>query len=325
MNRCAEFERLLEGLMAGDYERSPDGSLPRRAEAARREIRTHVDGCDACGDLFGFHEWLTREALGIEEPGAADLEAMRRGVLARIRMEEGTEPAAHRRASWWRRLFFRPAPYRALTSPPRLRPAFVAAAAVLLFAAGVIAGRALPAGRSSSGASPPGFASIESAPYLLSNVSLHPAGQGQVKLAFDVTRRVRTERPGDDPLVREALLQSIRGASPLGDRLKALSLATGYMDPEIRATLVQVVANDPSLPVRLRALEALGRDSSAPDVQKALLKVLTEDASVQMRLLAIDYLGGAQVPPELIRDALEETRPEGARAVRVRAGEKLGF
>lgn len=325
MNRCAEFERLLEGLMAGDYERSHDGSLPRWAEAARREIEAHVDGCDACGDLYGFHEWLTREAAGIEEPGTEDLEAMRRGVLDRIRMEEGTEPAAHARASWWRHLIFRPAPHRALNSPPRLRPAFVAAAAVLLLAVGALAGRTLPVGRSSSGSAPPDFARIEATPYLLSNVSLHPAGEGQVKLAFDVTRRVRTERPGNDPLVREALLQSLRGASPLGDRLKALSLASGYMDPEIRATLVQVVANDPSLPVRLRALEALGQDPSSPDVQKALLSVLTEDASVQMRLLAIDYLGAAQVSPELVRNALDETRPEGARAVRVRAGEKLGF
>ena len=42
MKSCADFETLMEGLMAGEYEPQADGSSPRWAETARRELLAHA-------------------------------------------------------------------------------------------------------------------------------------------------------------------------------------------------------------------------------------------------------------------------------------------
>lgn len=340
MTDCAHFERLMEGMLAGELEPATDGSFPRWAETARRELLAHVSSCPGCNEVYGFHEWLAREAPGLEEPEPSDLAAVRSRVLARIRKESpaaraeglsgagssGTRFATWRRASSW-----------IAAASPGLRLVLSGAAASLLVAAGVLLGRTtLPAGAApgaGSAMTPGGMAgfeaeeirTIDALPYALSNVSVEPAGAEQVRLSFDLTRRIRTTRSPEDPLVREALVQSLRGAAPLGDRLKALSLAGDLMDPGIRSALIDAMRKDASMAVRLRALDTLSRYPGDPDIQQAMLAVLADDESVQLRLLAIDYLGAGSVEPERIRTALDETQPDGAQALQVRASERLGL
>ncbi len=324
MSNCADFERLMEGMLAGDYDPGADGASPKWAVAARRDLLAHVDGCDACGELYGFHEWLAREAPALEEIQPRELEAVRHEVLARIREEA---PAGMRSDSGSARM-------------PATRLALAGAAAALLLAAGVLLGRiALPdapaqaEGARLAGASGPAgpgvtgetIATLGAFPYSFANVSVEPGRANLVRLSFDMTRRVRTERPQDDPLVREVLIQSLRGASPLGDRLRALSLAGEFMDAGIREALIDTMRSDASMAVRLRALETLSAYPADADIQQSMLAVLEQEESVQMRLLAIDYLGAGRVAPDRIRTALEETRPDGAEALYIRASERLGL
>ncbi len=336
MSNCADFERLMEGMVAGDYDPGAGGAHPRWADTARRNLLAHVEGCAACKDLYGFHEWLAREAPGLEAPEPRELEAVRRNVLAWIR-EEAPAPAAQS-FPWWRRLV----PVAAAGAPSAsgaLRLVLAGAAAALLLVGGVFIGRttfrgagdaggeaiARSSGLPGQGLTGDAIESMGALPYSFTNVSVEPAGANLVRLTFDMTRRVRTERPQDDPLVREALKQSLRGASPLGDRLRALTLAGDMMDAEIREALIDSMRGDASVAVRLRALETLSRYPADPDIQQAMLSVLTEEESVQMRLLAIDYLGASRVPHDRILTAIEETPPGGAEALLVRATERLGL
>lgn len=320
MSGCTEFERMMEALFAGAA-----GS----AEAARAGLLEHAEQCRECGEIYRFHSWLDREAPGLDEPGPDDFEAMRRGVLARLRREAGAL-ARERPSSWWERLLFQGG------GAPRPRLATLAAAAAVLVAAGWLLGRTpLGTGDGPVPAAGPLPAMEEHAEllegpdglsYQLSNISLEPAAGDLVNLSFDMTRRVRLERAVDDPLVKEALVQSLRGSSPLGSRLKAVSVAGEHMDPAVREALLAVMEHDPSVAVRLRAMETLSRSPSDPSVQEAMLRVLKSEESVAMRLLAVDTLGRSQVRPERIFDALESIGDDqGGRAVRIRARERLGL
>ena len=241
------------------------------------------------------------------------------------------------------RLFLRPVAGTVQPQPLRLRGSLVAAAAGALLVAGVTLGRVAlpetagaragtdqalvgsPAGEGDFATTQDALRSLESAPYLFSNVSVEPVGQGNVALSFDMTRRVRLERSRDDPMVNEALVYSLRGSSPLGDRLRAVTVAGGHVDPAVREALIRAMESDPTVAVRLKALETLIQSPADPQVQVAMLGVLSNEESVQMRLLAIEYLGSSQVQPELIRDALQGTQPDGAAAVLLRASERFGL
>ena len=318
MSGCDGFEDLIERRLAG--EPLPDG--------ARAHLAEHLAGCAPCGQLFGFHAWLEREGPAIEEPAPGELAAMRRGVLEEIRRDALPRIVAR-------------AATPEISGPSRqpllrrgaARWALLAAAASALLTTGWLLGRASPSSASIEGLPPSAFGStdallnrLESAPYQVSNVSVAPAGNGSVSLTFDVSRRIQVQRPGDDPLVRQALLQSFREISPLGDRLRAVTVAGELLDPAIREAMIRVMRGDPSVAVRLRAAETLSRHPADPEVQQAMLEILASEESVAMRLLAVDYLGASQVSQERILEALKTTgNGDGNRAVLVRARERLGL
>jgi hypothetical protein len=75
---------------------------------------------------------------------------------------------------------------------------------------------------------------------------------------------------------------------------------------------------DPSLAVRLKALERLSDHLDQPDVEAAVLDTLRADESVQMRLLALESLAAHRVSPERIRDVIREGDHPGDEALLVR-------
>ena len=60
--------------------------------------------------------------------------------------------------------------------------------------------------------------------------------------------------------------------SNMGSRLEAMAAAGRTMDDRLKETLVFILLNDPSMPVRLRSLDILSRHPSDPIVQDALLQ-----------------------------------------------------
>jgi hypothetical protein len=110
----------------------------------------------------------------------------------------------------------------------------------------------------------------------------------------------------------------------MGSRLDALELAPRTMDGKLREVLVFTLLNDPSLPVRLKALEVLAQYADDPGVRDALLLSIGQDPSVHIRFLALESLAGQGVSPERIRGAIGEVRSETDRAVLQRAVELTG-
>jgi hypothetical protein len=309
MSDCDRFHELIERRLGGDVTAADTAAL-----------REHCRGCRDCRRLCAADDQLRDAALAVE-PDALGLAEVRRAVLRQAR-QPGSR-AAERFSPGWR---------------PRWAVACAAAAALLLL--GFLAGRrGGPAAVALAGKDAPvvrGFSKVAQAarqirdpldsPFTYANVRFEPGeGSGRLRLGCDVSAHLDLERPLDDPLVAEVVVQTLRnGTSSLGSRLKAMAVASRLADPRVRSALVAVLHEDPSPAVRLEALASLSRGASDPQVRAAVLQALRNESSMQVRLLAVDYLAASGVDrASLLRAA--ESGPEAMReALAVRASQDLG-
>jgi hypothetical protein len=314
MSDCRRFKNILEAYVSG--------------EAAHQDVlalRAHAESCTECRRAMELHGKLSQMADGMPQPSEDAFRAMRAAVLRRIPRPgreaiEGSGVAA----GFWRRLWARPV----------LGPAFAFVLALAILGAGFALGRrTAPAGGFSESvivkeiarqaSLGKGLAGYWDSPFVYSNVKFHPS-DGDVSLSFDVTRHVDLMTAGDSPVLREILLHAILDPSAIGTRLEAIELAPKNMDAKVKEVLVFTLLNDPSLPVRLRALEVLTPYADDPVVKDALLSSLGQDPSVQVRFMALDCLAGRKVDPETIRSAIGEVRRDTDRAVYERAVQLTG-
>lgn len=314
MSGCERFTGLLEKYLAGETASSDVDAL-----------REHAKSCAECRRLIEVHEELSLAIEELPEPSETHFQAMRAAVLRQI-PRHGTREAMRKTTfgGFWSSLWARPV----------TKPAFAFVLAIALLGAGFFIGR--------SSAPAPGFdetlmvqeinrqASLEKglagywdSPFVYSNVKFRPRN-GSVMLSFDVARHVDVETAADSPLLREIMLHAMLDPSEMGSRLEAMALAPRSMDGKLKEVLLFTLANDPSLPVRLKAVEILTQHASDPAVQEALLLSLGRDPAVQVRLLALECLAGRGVDPEAIRHAIGEVSEEGGRAVFQRAVELTG-
>jgi hypothetical protein len=306
---CERFEAAIEAYIGGGI-----------ANDDAERLIAHAAGCGSCRPLLDLHRELLDLAARAPEPDDADLERVRARVLVEVgRASRPTSPA---------------------TAPPaRLahrgwRVPLAAAAAVGLLAAGVAAGRAWPA---RIGADPNGgvtsrliaaigadatanreLADVEDSRFTYSNVSFRGIAGDRVDLEFDVTTHVRLAEPVRSDLVREVLVHSLLDPASAGGRLKALSYATGAMEPKVKEALVFAMRQDETLAVRLKALTLLAEQPPDPQVEAAVLAALRDDEAVPMRLLALDYLAAQRVDHGRLREAIRESPRPGNEALQVR-------
>jgi HEAT repeat protein len=66
------------------------------------------------------------------------------------------------------------------------------------------------------------------------------------------------------------------------------------MEPEVVAALTQAVAHDPSVNVRLAAIDALSKSSRSPEVLQSLTQSLPRQDSPMVQAALIDYLVDAR-------------------------------
>jgi hypothetical protein len=308
VSACERFESTIEAYVA-------DGAAGDDAE----RLLAHAVSCEACRKVLELHGDLSDLAARAPEPDDADLERVRARVLGEIGRAPGTAGAPARPT------------VRLL---PRWRLPLAAAAAVALVAAGVAAGRALPARSAANGnggvtprlvaaigadaAANRELADVEDSPFTYSNVSFHGVEGDRVDLEFDITTHVRLTEPVESELVREVLVHSLLDPASAAGRLKALSYARGPMEPKVREALILAMRQDETLAVRLRALGLLAEQPRDQEVEAAVLAALREDEAVQMRLLALDYLAEHRVDHERLRDVIRESPRPGREALQVR-------
>ena len=274
----------------------------RLDDDGKRELFAHLAGCGDCRELFGLQGDLAAAGNGYGEPVDDELAAMRGRVLDEIRRAAPVEGA--------------PAEMVRGSGSRWFRPALAAAAVLLLVVTGFVGGRL-----GQRGAVAPtlldsietvalenrSLGDVEDSSNIFSGVRLREQQDGQVMLAFDVTRHVELVRPTDDPLVREVLVHALLNPSSLDARLKAIRFAGGAPEPMVRQALIFAMCNDESLPVRLRAMETLSEQPLDEPLESALLQVLLQDQSEQMRLVAIDLLATMKSSPEDFHRAVESS------------------
>jgi hypothetical protein len=295
---------MIEACAAGEIDDADLGPL-----------HAHGVACSACRQLLELHRDLVSLGSAAPEPADADFDRALRvpRELARQPRQQPTQAARAAYASW-----------RAA--------AVLAAAAVLLFVAGLWTGRVL-SGHGAAGdggvtsrlvaaigadaASNRELADVENSRFTYSGVSFRRLDGARVALDFDVTTHVRLVEPVESALVREVLVHALLNPSTTGARLRAMSYAAGAMEPKVREALIFAMHRDESLAVRLKALAILSDLLGEPEVQSAVLATLRDDESVPMRLLALDYLAAHRVDRARIREVIEQGRP-GDEALLVR-------
>ncbi|HVV47428.1 MAG TPA: HEAT repeat domain-containing protein, partial [Bryobacteraceae bacterium] len=87
-------------------------------------------------------------------------------------------------------------------------------------------------------------------------------------------------------LQQESATERLRGVDYTG-RLKT-------MEPEVVSALTDAVAHDPSVNVRLAAIDALSRASRSPEVLQSLTRSLPRQDSPMVQASLVDYLVDAQ-------------------------------
>lgn len=309
MSGCERFEELIERYLAGDIQ-----------PADLDELRQHASRCPGCRRLMELHRELSELSGQTAYVSDERFDEIRAAVLSRIRPHPGRA-----NLPFWRRWSLALIP----------QPVSTILAVVALVGLGFMAGR-LTSARTGFDESmfvrevvrqaslERGLAGYWDSPFIYSNVSLRPGNDGRVAIDFDVTRHVNVTKRLDSPLTREILVHAMLDPSTMGARFNAMGVASQAMDSKLREALIFILRNDPSMPVRLRALETLVPHVSEPNVQDALLASLTQDPSVQIRLLAVESLAGKHTDPRLIRKALGEPLDDNDRAVFYRAAELLG-
>jgi hypothetical protein len=303
---CVAFDSLMDRAHAGD-------STEPLSAAENAALLDHLESCASCGELFDALGGLAAGADDSPLPSPQEFARLRARVLERL-------PVAS----------FPSAGVRGVGSMPAFagrgrRLALAAGLAVVLLGGGVLLGGLL-AGRGASqtrsgwaaGALP-----LDGA-VRYQNVRLDPRPDGRLRLRFDAVRPLEVEVSADDPLAVEILAQALTGGSAsLGDRLRAVQLATALPEPRIREALGVAMRHDDNLGVRLAAQRGLvGLDtgsarggSAAADAtdaahaadaetEQAMLDLLGEDGPLPMYLIAIDYLQKRGVAPWRVREAL---------------------
>jgi len=311
MNRCAEFEPLIERMLAEEI-----------ADADRDRLLAHAQSCGGCRQYVELHHRLLGSELDVELPTDEEFGAMRRNVFEGI----GGAPDRSARSGW--------GAIGEFFQLMMLRPAYAGALAALLL---VMLGAGFGLGHQwGQGTASPELTGIlpvidrqaivssqgldlEGSQYLFSNVTFDDLGNGRLALSFDVTRHMELSRPKSDPLVKEILVQSLINPGSIETRMTAVGYAGQMLDDKVKRALIVSMLNDPNQAVRLRALEILSAHKNDPEIQSAMLVVMSGEESVQMRLQSLDHLATSNLSRERFGQAIEDLSWQDDRALLVRA------
>jgi hypothetical protein len=296
MKHSDDYDSLIEALFEGRADTEEATRL--LGDAAGDELEELSELVDT---LARIDPGLTP---GIALPSDGEFRAARQNVLARIAAEAAPAP---RRGHYWLPL----------------------AAALAAFAIGLAIGK----GNSAPAPTPlpqtladlVGRSALTTTPdsgFRYSNLRLREVDADTLALSVDVENTLELVRPKNDALVSDILAESLAGEGDLGERLKAVRYA-GH-SPRIRRAMIAAALHDPSLSVRLKALERLiEQDATAPETQEALLAIVESDSEVGMRLLALDALSDDYMPADLLDSLGGSPAGEGESAVLWRAQQRI--
>ena len=284
MKSCKEIKPLLEKYIAGEI-----------SEEEIFILNEHTAHCGTCRDMVELHNRFNSGELPFPEPDKKLLKLMRHSILNDLNRKKTTYPE---RLSLLLKQFF-------------TKPALAVSFALLMFVSGifiprlwqneeqVILGQIKQVAYTNKS-----FEDVENSPYIFQNVKFKALNNNRIALSFDLLTHIDIIRSKDDPIVKEALAQSLLTSKGIGGRLKAISFTDQVISPKIKEGLIHTMLNDENIAVRLKTIESLRPYKKDKDVQKALLDVLKKEKSVPMRLLAVELLTGVKNEPEAVMKEL---------------------
>lgn len=293
MSECARFRPLIEDLLAEQLD-----------PADQAVVDHHLASCAQCRALVALHEQLEELALPVAMPAAGEFRQMRSALLAAVgnAASQPVAPAPRATASrWW-----------------AIGTSLATAATLLL---GIFVGRMtvpeatlderqLLASVMAQANASDELSDLWTRPYSYANVSTGEVRNGQVHFDFDVCSRLDVTAPVTAPLARELLSHAVLDSPSVAERLRAIEISATNGDSRLREALALSLAHDPSVAVRIEALNALAVLPGAESGQAALLQALRADPSVQIRLMALEQLVAQQADIEQLRQVIRSGQQE---------------
>ena len=314
MKGCRDFEQLMDRA--------------RRDTASEEEREILLDHLESCRDCSTVFEALGRlaETDVFPEPTEAETLSVRRAVIRKIRRRQASgEP---RRRFSVPSFLARPATVSAL-SLVVFALGFLLGQGINAQQTSFNTEQALSDPDrfmntiKTVAQSHKAYEDIVKSPFTYTDVRLTEGEAGIVHLSFDVARHLDLSLKRDDPLVTEVLVQSLIERSAVDTRLAAITMAENLPDPKIKKSLIVAMLHDENLAVRMTAQSRLVERPGDPEISNALLAVLEQEPSVQMRLVAIDYLTNGNIQPNRLEKAIRTGETAGRQAVLVKAGPYL--
>lgn len=149
----------------------------------------------------------------------------------------------------------------------------------------------------------------------------------RVQIVVDEVREHVITGTRDDARIRQLLLAASKESIDPAIRVDSLELLKEDGGGDVRTALLYSVRNDPNAGVRLKALQALGQFPPDPEVRETLLSVLAHDRSADVRTQAIDLLappqGGLSLTPQLAGTLESVMRSDPDGYIRMRCKQAL--
>ena len=156
---------------------------------------------------------------------------------------------------------------------------------------------------------------------LIAGLSIGSYRPGSTSNSKSEIAALREEVANTKEMVALSLLQQ-QSAS---ERLRGVDYSTRMptMEPEVLSALMQAVNHDPSVNVRLAAIDALTKVSGNPQVRKSMAQSLNQQDSPMVQAALINYVVDARDPAAMGVIRQLTTQPDLNPSVRLRADQAV--
>ncbi len=243
------------------------------AGAEEEDVEQHLHGCPRCRTELDRRKAIQRGLDGLRlAPSPALLAECRRDLF------QSRPPVES--------MMKRPNPWTAWFAMWRQPIGALALVALGFFSSRLTTRDAIPVANLA-----PNLAALAGEPIASTIRSVQPDASGQVRIAFDETRRRMITGSLSDGNIERLMLAAARDEGNDGLRVESMELLKGRAaSVDVRDALLAALRNDPNPGVRFKALDALKGIAAQPEVRKTLTYVLQNDLNPGVRIQAIDLL-----------------------------------
>jgi hypothetical protein len=136
-------------------------------------------------------------------------------------------------------------------------------------------------------------------------------GEGEIEISFDAIKPISYKGDLNDPRIQKLLAAALANSDNPGVRIKTVSTLSNqtdraaFVDPKIKAALINAVKTDPNAGVRREALNALKKLPYDDELRDTYLFVLANDVNPGLKVAAINALAELKLQGRSIDNELK--------------------